>query len=121
MSEIPDDIMKAAEAVYAGLHANNYDADCDDRERAEDVAEIAAAIFAERQRNQWQPMDTAPKDGTEFVAIERREGALGLYARVYKYEGHPNYWHSKREGVCIRPDYQDRYVWAALPQPMGGA
>src|ERR1051325_9490713 len=48
MTEIPEDIRKAAAELYAGLNANNYSADCDDREQADDVDAIAAAILAER-------------------------------------------------------------------------
>lgn len=63
----------------------------------------------------WRSMESAPTDGTPFVALERWKHSGAVYARVYKYEGHPNYWHSRREGVCIRPDYQGQYVWAPLP------
>jgi hypothetical protein len=50
MSEVPEDIMKAAEDVYDGLNANCYSADCDDSEKASDVEAIAQAILAERTR-----------------------------------------------------------------------
>lgn len=49
-STIPEDIMTAAADVYAGLNANCYSADCDDSEKASDVAAIAQAMTAERQR-----------------------------------------------------------------------
>ncbi|TDW20513.1 hypothetical protein EV128_125143 [Rhizobium azibense] len=63
----------------------------------------------------WQTMDTAPQDGARFVAVEINSRHEIEYARVYKWEGPPNYWHCRREGVCIRPDYQERYRWMPLP------
>lgn len=50
LTDMPADIVEAAAEVYAGLHANNYDADCDDRERSEDRLAIAQAILLERQK-----------------------------------------------------------------------
>lgn len=62
----------------------------------------------------WQTMDSAPQDGTEFLAISCYESGR-TSAAVYKWEGPPNYWHARREGVCIRPEYQERFHWVPLP------
>lgn len=70
---------------------------------------------ADEALTMWRSMDSAPINGTPFVALERWKEGSKARARVYKYTGHPNYWHCQREGVCIRPSYQDQYVWAPLP------
>ena len=82
---------------------------------ADYVAEIERLRTSLALETVWQSMDIAPTDGTPFVALEINEGSKEVYARVYRYVGHPNYWHCKRHGVCIRPQYQDRFVWAHLP------
>jgi hypothetical protein len=63
---------------------------------------------------EWKNMDSAPCDGTEFIAMTTwRSGRKSV--EIYKWEGAPNYWHCPERGVCIRPDYQDKYVWIDLP------
>jgi len=61
MSDIPEDIMrKAADALLAAGHSVRIGDDAH--------VTIAKAILAERQRDQWQDISTAPKDGTEILA-----------------------------------------------------
>jgi len=63
----------------------------------------------------WQSMDTAPKDGSEFAAGRRYSPDGEFVVHTYRWVGPPNYWNSKRNGVCIRPSYQDDYMWCPLP------
>lgn len=104
---ITDELL--AHGEFSSIPANN-------RANAELAAKAALDIAlsaAGVKPREWQSMDNAPTDGTPFVALEIRGGEI--HVRVYKYEGHPNYWHCKREGVCIRPQYQGRFVWINLP------
>lgn len=58
--------------------------------------------------SKWQPIDTAPKDGTEIlVYIPRRRGAI--YAGASNPSGHQ--WWSKNLGA-IKPTH-----WLPLPEP----
>lgn len=63
----------------------------------------------------WQSMDTAPKDGSEFAAGRRYSPDGEFVVHTYRWVGPPNYWLSKRNGVCIRPSYQADYKWCPLP------
>ena len=61
MSEIPEDVWKAADEAageyWFGDHLSG---------RLKSI--IAKAIIAEREREGWQPIETAPKDGTNILA-----------------------------------------------------
>ncbi|MCA0276272.1 MAG: hypothetical protein LCH86_09725 [Proteobacteria bacterium] len=59
---IPADIEKKARDVVTAWKADVYNG------RAELNAAIARAIMEERERDRWQPIETAPKDGT-FVLV----------------------------------------------------
>jgi hypothetical protein len=58
-------------------------------------------------------MDTAPKDGSQFLAIEVWYG--GMHARIYRWVGEPNCWLALNGQVCIRPEDQQRFHWISLP------
>lgn len=65
----------------------------------------------------WQPIETAPKDGTEILAFGRAEYERTLYAKghhVCWWEGQQEtgYW-SGRDGDC---DYRITH-WMPLPPP----
>lgn len=80
MSEIPADVMKTAQSVYAGLHANNYDADCAEYERHEDVIEIAFAIMAERERC----AQIADKHAAELWPKSRKKNIIELDVAIFE-------------------------------------
>lgn len=65
MSDIPEDIMQAAEACANVLCFSHIEA-----ARQQAVVPIARAILAERERDRWLPIDSAPRDGTRFLAAE---------------------------------------------------
>lgn len=65
--------------------------------------------------SEWKKMDFAPRDGTAFLAVDISRYPVIEWANIYKWEGHPNYWNCRRHGICIRPEYQDRYRWVPLP------
>lgn len=62
MSEIPDDVMEAAKKA-CGLCGVTPTSDM----RVHAVHVAATAVMADRQRYQWQPIETAPKDGTAII------------------------------------------------------
>lgn len=63
MTEIPDDIMKAANECVALFRWNS-----DNRWHLF----VARAIQAERERDGWQTIGTAPRDGSVFLAATTR-------------------------------------------------
>lgn len=60
MAEIDEDVMKRTEqlCVKHGLISN----------RAV-LSDVARALMAERKADKWQPIETAPKDGTPMLLI----------------------------------------------------
>jgi len=77
---------------------------------------------------EWQPMETAPKDGAPFITCRRwrsfdDDGALtGPYlwkhAGIYHFEMRPHHeqcWINEDRTTCIRESYQADYRWAPIP------
>ena len=62
-------------------------------------------------RSDWE---NAPKDKT-IIAVGRYGDEWGG-PNEYVYAGPPNHWSCKFHGVCIRPDYWDRYVFIVKPE-----
>lgn len=73
---IPEDVMQAAEACYA---------ECEQMDSYGIVETIARAILAERERSQWQPIDTAPTDGTIVNVVGRYADATAGFPRYAGY------------------------------------
>jgi hypothetical protein len=63
---------------------------------------------------QWQPMDTAPKDGTTILAI--CEGENGPFIIAVWWQA--NVWYTGWVSGGHRSDYEDRHVtqWMPLPE-----
>jgi len=64
MTDIPEDVMRAAYLVWQ--EASHYP-----KTASTPVHIIARAILAERERDRWQPIETAPKDGTPFLVFQK--------------------------------------------------
>ncbi|TIR87382.1 MAG: hypothetical protein E5X05_01420 [Mesorhizobium sp.] len=79
-----------------------------------EASDLRRKLEKARKALEWQTMDSAPKDGSWFAAMRRwPSGTVDVH--VYQWEGAPNFWIERDRNVCIRPDYQDRYLWAPLP------
>lgn len=104
MTEIPDDIMKAANECVAQFRWNN-----DNRWHLF----VARAIQAERERDGWQTMETAPKDG-RFLAVVDGEVRVVSYGKTS---------HVPIEGFCLADQGPEDYdlceptAWQPLPAP----
>lgn len=64
----------------------------------------------------WRTMDSAPKDGTKFIAI----GKWG-HPRCFEWSEPENYWRSSDGQEAIRREYQDDYLWTTLPDRLPAA
>lgn len=105
----------AVKAILAELD-NVLVNDEQDRETLAKIRTMVSALSAQEQGVAgWQSMDTAPKDGSEFAAGRRYSPDGDFVVHTYRWVGPPNYWLSKRNGVCIRPSYQDDYKWCPIP------
>lgn len=78
---------------------------------------VRAAIEAYEQE-QWQPIDTAPKDGTEVLLSYGKDCFSGYW------EAQPNHWHEigwqeedARQGAYIHRHPQRPTHWRPLPTP----
>lgn len=77
MSEIiPEDILEAAAQACrdAGYASRNFN-----QSHSSACLAIAKAILADRQRDQWQPIETAPKDGSGFLAFINMDWIEGMF------------------------------------------
>jgi hypothetical protein len=60
----------------------------------------------------WQPIETAPRNGTEFIAAYGRQGFVKQLVRFNTVWGH---WESK--GVVTRGFETNATHWMPLPPP----
>ena len=65
--------------------------------------------------NKWQPIETAPKDGTEILIL-CREG--NMFVARWSYSGCYEYWVSNAcADDCYGADDCDVSHWMKLPEP----
>jgi len=128
MSAIPDDIRKEAVEIAMGrvngmcmTMDHSFGLQNEDEQRGlkismtqvaqHDLAPaIAAAILAERQRNQWQDISTAPKN----TAVIAHAGKTVGEACLIEYVDGPFgwYWASDRDVMSETPTH-----WMPFPSP----
>lgn len=87
-----------------------------DSPQAEAVRALRAErddLRAERERTAWQPIDTAPKDGTEILALCRAPARDGDYYEAVRYLTDAPCWVT-REGWMRHPTH-----WMPLPAGPG--
>lgn len=94
----------------------------------QDLAALCREVLAQRERERWQPMATAPKDGREVLLLaERRAGVPGkmlvghYMPGGYCIEDHPAidegwyFWNGSRFDNASKPTH-----WMPLPEAPTG-
>jgi len=99
MSKIPEDILRAAKRAYMTYPKAGED----------EWMPMARALLAERNKYQWQSIDTAPKDGT-IIDLCTTSGVVCL-----------NEWWIEDDGEAFWScDFDDKFLshWRpAMPLP----
>ncbi|NNH59479.1 hypothetical protein HLI01_22350 [Rhizobium laguerreae] len=102
-TEIPTDILQKAEEAY---HLSLHDSMAG---KADYLKHVALAILGERDG--WQPIGTAPKDGSEIVAHDAATGTS--HVTLWRHGG----WHDPdRHYYSEAPDFVPTH-WRSLPKP----
>lgn len=107
---IPEDIFQTACGIV--MEAKSLKSMLKHKDVVDAIARaIHDAVMAERQRDQWQPIETAPKDGTPILAADK-----GPYPFVAEWFIGGRNWIGA-DGRYWQPDR-----WMPLPAaPKGGA
>jgi len=71
-------------------------------------AEINRRLDEGRKAIEWQPIETAPKDGTEFLARNNNQGGVKTLISWNKIHG---YWQSKGKPILSMQDTH----WIKIP------
>ncbi len=104
---LPEEIRTAAVELAGPLRPMTH---------IETLLAIGRAIAGERERDRWQPMETAPKHGRFLAAVDGE-------VRVVSY-GKTS--HLPIEGFCLADQGPEDFdlckptVWQPLPEPPGG-
>ena len=128
-------LLKMVRSQQGGYRADNYEdgaayfalmgeAACEERNGGWTDREIKAAAFkdaCDSAEVEWQPIETAPKDGTEILlTIPLRwrvpQGCIGSggYVSAYFFDKSIGFWRS-RSNHWISPDMPTN--WMPLPKP----
>ncbi|MCB5205048.1 hypothetical protein LH464_21515 [Neorhizobium sp. T786] len=130
--QIPEDIMQAAEDIIASAQSQitieKIERAVDGQKMIRDVyvTEIARAIVADRQRDQWQPIETAEKNGLPvYLAWNPEDWTTGEgFYRDGKWVVVATYYsrHHKDPPYEMRELIVTPVMWHPLPDaPKGGA
>lgn len=110
--DTPEDVMKTAGAITNEI-IRNYE-----ENRAANIGRdsIARAIMAKREHSQWQPIKTAPKDGTYFLAVNA--DAYNPIADICNFKS--GKFQSPSKGEYYAPDGWIKW-WPTHWMPLPGA
>lgn len=109
MSEIPEDIQETVRSLFDAVCQNLFHPALWDA--------VEAAILAERKRSRWHPIETAPKDGTRFLAAEPDDGWL-IGAFIWCKTSHvPLYGFHFTDGDPENWNIAKPTHWQPLPTP----
>lgn len=79
-------------------------------------ASVGARACRGTEMSDWQPIETAPKDGRQFLMVRFGWEAQPTYNVVYFDEEHPNYpWAIQDSDTAYHPDFPTH--WMPLPEP----
>lgn len=124
LTDMPADIWTAAESALDNMLCHCRESSgSTEAYRRDSINEIARAILAERQRDQWQDIATAPKDGSAFMAATSfYEWPEVLRWEAYAPEdaeevGEEGYWRYAEEILAnvAEVDISDFTHWQSLP------
>ncbi len=102
MVNVPDDVLAAATKIERLM--------IDDPHAYTVWDVLVMAIIAERARNKWQPIETAPKDGTHIlIHYKNWLGCENLVVSAYYDENEETWIHVLGSG--------DADNWQPLPEP----
>lgn len=110
---IPDEIMRAAWDAAGHVYSPDDSASAHSYVRDIIAKAIHDAVMAERERGHWQPIATAPRDGTPIL-IQREQAEwpfIGYWANPYRYVkqgrgawiGHEGGLHEDADGLMWQP------------------
>ena len=72
---------------------------------------IHDAVMAERERNRWQPIETAPRDGTDILVAD--DGRQGVEMVSWKGGAKKGGWHTEDRVASYTADFFTH--WQPLP------
>lgn len=112
-SEIPADI----EQIASDIALTDY-SKADEPDFAIYMA-IAKALLAERQRDRWMPIETAPEDGSDIIVYNPSgEGIIGE-AYYWNDNGRGGWWWAGTyEGEHMEEPMHIRNAWPTHWQPL---
>lgn len=76
------------------------------------VSAIQQETRADALASQWQTIESAPKDGTYFLAIQYTMKGMCHFPSVVSYDGESFYWECEHKISSSIPTH-----WMPLPQP----
>lgn len=108
LEDCTESTLSLAGGAYLRAQLNQIsDEQFDDRIRAI-VAEWAAG------QSQWRPIETAPKDGTDFIGMRRDENRLLVLTTRYRKYAYSDVWENL-EYDAVSPWSPSH--WMPLPEP----
>lgn len=122
-AEFPEEILKAARKADAEFYS---DPDLEDeieqillgrRDHWAEIQVACMAIQADRQRDQWQPIETAPQNGTRIILMWEPFGGVSEHVELGRWSERSGWVNTYGHAFTGYPTH-----WMPLPAaPKGGA
>jgi hypothetical protein len=72
--------------------------------------------MTERTAYEWQPIETAPKDGTRILVCKKRSGHPADIGQVRILKWRTDHWYGDIPATYFQD--QDLIAWMPLPEPV---